>query len=282
VADAHQARGFYSQMIVGSSFNATGFPDGRWNVDPTITVTEDAAATFFDTPSEEIKLASAALPSAAGSAAAAAAGVSNRGLGNAGMVFESGKVYEGFLFARLPAAEAAAGGGGGGGGGGGAAVSMTVSLEDYSTKKTLATQTLSIAATGASQSSGDFVRYNFTLTPSASTNCVDITPGSDPDVSCGHGKPRSPIGAYRKRPFFCSTFLMRNAIICQDRLGMHTRKRWISIERWRFRRAHVRQVRRRVQDLPHHPGQRRACQLRVPAAWGVGPGAWPACAQKRR
>ena len=183
-------------MIVGSSFNATGFPDGRWNVDPAVTMTEDSSTTFFGTPSEEIKLDSAALHHAG---SAAAAGVSNRGLGNAGMVFESGKVYEGFLFARLPgaAAEAAAGGGGGG-----AAVSVTVSLEDYSTKKTLAMQTLSIAATGASQSSGDFVRYNFTLTPSASTNCVDITPGSDPDVSCGHGKPRSPIGACGKRPPF--------------------------------------------------------------------------------
>eukprot|EP01052_Picozoa_sp_SAG31_P047917 SAG31_NODE_9796_length_1226_cov_1.090506_2_plen_210_part_01 len=25
--------GFYSQMIVGDSFNATGYPDGRWNVE---------------------------------------------------------------------------------------------------------------------------------------------------------------------------------------------------------------------------------------------------------
>ena len=29
---AHQARGFYSQMIVGSSFNASTYSDGRWNI----------------------------------------------------------------------------------------------------------------------------------------------------------------------------------------------------------------------------------------------------------
>lgn len=29
---SHQARGLYSQMIVGSSFNSTNYSDGRWNV----------------------------------------------------------------------------------------------------------------------------------------------------------------------------------------------------------------------------------------------------------
>ena len=180
--DAHQARGFYSQMIVGSSFNATGFPDGRWNVDPSVAVTEDSSVLFFGTASEQIKLGSPA-------PGASAAGVSNRGLGNAGMVFEAGKLYEGYLFARLPATatrDAAP------------AVSLTVSLEDYVGKKTLATQTLSISTgdenRGEALDSNGFIRYNFTLTPSASTSCVDIPPGSDPAVSCGNGKPRSTIG----------------------------------------------------------------------------------------
>ena len=67
-------------------------------------------------------------------------------------------------------------------------MSVTATLEDYETKEVLATQTLSIAAgTG-------FTQYNFSLTPSASTACADIAPGSDPAVSCGHGRPRSAVG----------------------------------------------------------------------------------------
>jgi hypothetical protein len=161
---AHQARGFYSQMIVASSFDASGFPDGRWNVDPSVSVSQDTSALFHGTPSEEIRLSGTG-----------AGGVSNRGLGNAGMVFEEGKPYEGFLFASLPAAGSAL---------------LVVTLEDYEAKKVLATQTLTITA----RNSSDFVRYNFTLTPSAATTCADITPGSDPAVSCGHGRPRSTIG----------------------------------------------------------------------------------------
>ena len=66
--------------------------------------------------------------------------------------------------------------------------------------KDSATQTLSISTSHTRTSnsdaggSGGFIRYNFTLTPSASTSCVDIAPGSDPAVSCGNGKPRSSIG----------------------------------------------------------------------------------------
>lgn len=182
--DAHQARGFYSQMIVGSSFNATGFPDGRWNVDPSVSVTEDSSTRFFGTASEEIKLTSASDSSF--SARAVAGGVSNRGLGNAGMVFEEGKVYEGYLFARLPPTSTDV-----------ASVSLTVSLEDYVNKKTLATQMLSVTASSNIEDtvgSSSFVRYNFSLTPSTSTSCFDIAPGSDPAVSCGNGKPRSTIG----------------------------------------------------------------------------------------
>ena len=78
-------------------------------------------------------------------------------------------------------------------------VSLLVTLEDYTAagKKVLATQTLVVEA-GAG-----FARFNFTLTPSASTSCVDIAPGSDPLVSCGHGRPRSSVGhtsVQRKNP----------------------------------------------------------------------------------
>ena len=150
------------------SFNASGFPDGRWNADATVTVSQDSsqAALYYGTSSEEIK-----------HTGSGSGGVSNRGLGNAGMVLEAGKEYEGFLVARLPASAADAT----------APVSITVTLEEYNSKTVLATQTLSITP-------GEFAHYNFSLTPSASTSCVDIAPGSDPAVSCGHGKPRSTVG----------------------------------------------------------------------------------------
>ena len=59
-----------------------------------------------------------------------------QGLGNAGMVFEAGKEYEGFLFASLTAAGTAEAAG---------SVALTVSLEDYQSHKVLASQTLTVA-----------------------------------------------------------------------------------------------------------------------------------------
>ena len=78
---------------------------------------------------------------------------------------EGGKDYDGFVFARLPAGTSGS-------------VSLVASLEDYTTKKTLATQTLKVTGT-------TFARYNFSFTPSASTTCVDIAAGSDPNILCG-------------------------------------------------------------------------------------------------
>ena len=165
----HQARGFYAQMIVGASFNSTGFPknsDGAfgrspgWNLklsDPSVSfvATTDPTALFHGVASEKLTLSSTG-----------SGGVSNRGLSNAGMVYKGGKSYDGFIFARIPAGSAAP-------------VVVHVSLEDYVSNKTLATQALLVGGTG------EFVRYNFTLTPSSSTGCVDIPPGSDPTIICG-------------------------------------------------------------------------------------------------
>eukprot|EP01051_Picozoa_sp_SAG22_P021146 SAG22_NODE_4553_length_1236_cov_1.618294_2_plen_246_part_00 len=152
---AHQARGFYSQMIVGESFNATGYPDGRWNteVDPSATFTAEQSPTegFHGVPSELLSY----------TAGTGVGGVSNRGLGNAGMVLEAGKQYEGFLFAKLPAAGAAG------------PVTVTLTLENFVTKAVLASKTISVAAGGA-----DFARYNFSLAPTEGTSCVDIVPAA--------------------------------------------------------------------------------------------------------
>lgn len=45
------------------------------------------------------------------------------------------------------------------------------------------------AFTFAVPASSSWQQVNFTLTPSASTNCVGITPGSDPAIDCGNFGP---------------------------------------------------------------------------------------------
>ena len=176
----HQARGFYAQMIVPDSMNATSFTatphwggnastDGSfssarvgWNVEtsaPSVAFTHstktDEASRFHGVASERLSLAGKG-----------SGGLSNRGLGNAGMVFEGGKPYEGFLWAAAASASP---------------VLVVVSLEDYTAtpKRVLATQTLKV------QAGPGFKRYNFTLTPSASTRCIDIPYRSDPLILCG-------------------------------------------------------------------------------------------------
>ena len=143
-------------MIVGSSFNATDYSDGRWNIEggAGFSVTTDTAAAFHGVPSERLTLANGP----------GSGSVNNRGLGNGGMVFEAGKEYEGFIFAAASAATA----------------TLVVKLEDYVTKKVLAQQVLSIQPHG-----GAFNRYNFSLTPSASTGCMDINAQDEPSISCG-------------------------------------------------------------------------------------------------
>ena len=173
----HQARGFYAQMIVPDSMNATGFTpaphwggnastDGSfssarvgWNVEmsaPSVAFTHgtDEASRFHGVASARLSLTGKG-----------SGGLSNRGLGNAGMVFEGGKPYQGFLWAAAASASS---------------VVVTVSLEDYTTtpKKVLATQTFTVQTS-------NFERYNFTLTPSASTGCIDIPYRSDPLILCG-------------------------------------------------------------------------------------------------
>ena len=177
----HQARSFYAQMIVPDSFNATGFTpsphwggnastDGSfsssrvgWNVEksaPAVAFSHgtDEASRFHGVASERIALAGKG-----------SGGLSNRGLGNAGMAFQAGKPYEGFIWARTDDASG---------------VSLTVSLEDHTVapNKVLATRTIKVQPTAESAT---FQRYSFVLTPSASTSCVEIPYRSDPSILCG-------------------------------------------------------------------------------------------------
>jgi hypothetical protein len=91
----------------------------------------------------------------------AGCGVRNRGLDFGGHSFVAGDPYAGHLFAK-----------------GDSASSVAVSLVDWSTNKTLATQTLSIAAGQA------WSMHNFSLTPSAGTSCSITAVGADQYKTC--------------------------------------------------------------------------------------------------
>jgi len=95
------------------------------------------------------------------------AGYVNRGIGWEGLVFQGGKKYEGYFFAK-----------------GDVAVTIIVQLQDRTTNAVLASSKLSFEG-------GDWRMLNFSLTSSSNTNCVD---GSlAPDVHCGKNGPHSHI-----------------------------------------------------------------------------------------
>jgi|EP01047_Picozoa_sp_COSAG01_P045628 hypothetical protein len=83
-------------------------------------------------------------------------GVSNRGLGNEGLVFEAGKLYEGFFFASSSAP-----------------VTLEVALRDYTTVKGRGTDI-------AKQSwyhpgGGQYLRFNFSMVPRSATSCANMS-----------------------------------------------------------------------------------------------------------
>ena len=169
----HQVRGFYSQMVVGASFEAAlngqvvppkaAAPDLRgeassgprqriyWN---NLTSGSATGGTALSNATQFHGQSSMSLSFAPGGKGFV--GVTNRGLGNEGLVFERGKPYEGFFFASSASATV-----------------LEVSLRDYTasagTGATLAKQTL------RHPGGGKWLRFNFTLVPSASTVCVNMS-----------------------------------------------------------------------------------------------------------
>ena len=106
----------------------------------------------------------------AGAAATGArVAIANRGLGNAGLVFEAAKVYEGYVWAKGLSASGS--------------TPLVVTLEDYKQNVTLATTTLSVPTASAG-----WVMLNFTLTPSRATGCVgiDAAAGTAKGIDCGN------------------------------------------------------------------------------------------------
>lgn len=99
-------------------------------------------------------------------------GIGNRGLGNEGLFLHGGRDYEGYFFARgLP----------------GTTVGVTVRFTDTTSGAVLASEVVQVITPADDNS---WIQVNFTLTPSAGTSCVGITPGSDPSVDCGNMGPQ--------------------------------------------------------------------------------------------
>eukprot|EP00040_Diaphanoeca_grandis_P021646 m.115536 g.115536 ORF g.115536 m.115536 type:complete len:730 (-) comp28432_c0_seq1:40-2229(-) len=93
-------------------------------------------------------------------------GVANRGIGWEGLYLEGGKGYEGYVFAKsLPGATQPA--------------ELVVAIQNYLTGDVLTKQVV-----GHIQPGSNWTMYNFSLTPSATTDCATIEPGSDPLVTC--------------------------------------------------------------------------------------------------
>lgn len=94
-------------------------------------------------------------------------GIANRGLGNHGYALKAGASYDGYFYAKgIP----------------GTTVSISVSFADTNTGALLDQGVIQFTAPAEDV----WTKLNFTLTPAASTNCVGIAPGSDPNIDCGN------------------------------------------------------------------------------------------------
>ena len=153
----HQPQFFLSQMIYGESFETVGHLRSAWSAQTdggaAGSITLDNSHPFGASRRASMRVD---FPSGTG-----AVRLANRGMGNEGLVFQAGKPYEGYFWARSDAA-----------------ATVTVALNDYVGGVVLASTTVTVSA-GAAWS-----QHSFTLTPSSNTSCVGIT--SDPNISCNN------------------------------------------------------------------------------------------------
>lgn len=148
----NQPQGFYSQMVYGESF------EEPWNniIAPgaNVQIGLDGNTPFNGASSMRITV----------TAGAGYSGVSNRGLGNHGMVFQAGSVYEGSVYVQASAP-----------------VTVVLAMRDYTSGVTLGQSIFSVQP-----QPGVWQELAFNITPSASTTCTGIVPGSDPNITCGN------------------------------------------------------------------------------------------------
>jgi hypothetical protein len=163
----HQPMGLHAQRIYGSSFedppvakiDGTGWVDACTGSGKGGAVL-DSTTSFHGTASEKLTL----------STTGGRAAVANRGLGNEGLYFESNKVYEGYFFAKASQP-----------------TKLVLAIEAWSTNSTdvslLASSTVTIGAN--SSGNHDWERVNFSLTPTAATECVGIKPKGPEALAAG-------------------------------------------------------------------------------------------------
>ena len=180
---SHEGIGISSQLLFSESFESSPLPPSNASSAASHAASTAAAAnttTYWehvgggslaytqDRPFnglQSARLSASALASA--SASAPAAGVRNKGFHGWGFRFESGRAYEGYVFARVAS----------GGGGGGAAGALEAALVDDQSGRDLAAAPLRVPA------DGEWHQLNFTLQPSGGTGCHDF-PWGTPPLSC--------------------------------------------------------------------------------------------------
>ncbi len=193
---AHQPRSFYSQMVVGGSFEAerllsddqdatsqqwTRADDSHGAPQPIYwnnftspggvgEATLDSSVAFHGATSMKIE---------SHGPAGTSVGVTNRGLGNEGLVFEAGKEYEGYIFVKSDTA-----------------TTLRVALRNYVSADTLAAARLSHPG------GGNWQRLNFSIVPNASTSCREMRP-TDTSVHCVPPKPGTPDKPADSRDHIC-------------------------------------------------------------------------------
>jgi hypothetical protein len=150
----HNSRALYSEMLYGVCFDGGLSSWGTLTLPAGGTVSTDAATQLHNKTSLKLALAD-------GSPRVA---VANRGLGNAGLVFHAGQPYTASMWASSAT--------------GAAGHVLVAALVSRQTNTTLAKAVVPLSGIGS-----QWQWLNFSLTPSASTSCVAIEPGSDPSIS---------------------------------------------------------------------------------------------------
>lgn len=151
----HQPQAFLSQMIYGEAFEVTNGLTTGWSTQ------QDNGASGSSTldrsqPFGAARVASMRVNYASGPGGAVR--LVHRGMGNEGLVFQGGKNYEGYIFARANAD-----------------TKLTVALNDYVGGKVLDSTVVTVPGSGA------WTQLPYNLTPSAGTTCEGT---NDPSVSC--------------------------------------------------------------------------------------------------
>eukprot|EP01044_Picomonas_judraskeda_P008898 COSAG03_NODE_1049_length_4950_cov_49.608534_2_plen_611_part_00 len=166
---SHQPMGLHAQRIYGPSFESppvSARTDGTGWLDVSRgsgVAEQDTTTAFHGSASEKLVLTGGGAARVPGTGRAA---VANRGLGNEGLYFQGAKGYEGYFFAKADKP-----------------TKLVLSIEAWggsASPKVLAKTTILVRGSSASgrATDGGWHLLNFSLTPSATTECKGLVPES--------------------------------------------------------------------------------------------------------